>query len=118
MPSNAMITVASSMDAHPGLARPAMIARGPTHRAVLPVLQGEPAILFRIEFDVVGKGLTTISIDPESQLLGFTSGCGNLVSYTVVNGSFDNREPFRVSATPLSPTVALGGSVTMLANVS
>ena len=117
LPRNDTVTTVSSIDTPVGTVREAMVSLGPTHRAVLPTIVGQPAYLFRVTFDVVGKGLAPIKIQGSSQLLGFTAGCGNLLQFTTMDGSFDNRAPFRISATPPTP-VAPGSSVTMQVNVS
>src|SRR5436309_430443 len=117
LPRNDTVTTVSSIGTPAGTLREAMVALGPTHRAVLPTVVGQPAYLFRVTFDVVGKGLAPIKIQGSSQLLGFTAGCGNLLQFTTTDGSFDNRAPFRISATPPTP-VAPGSSVTMQVNVS
>jgi hypothetical protein len=119
VPKNDTITTASLINTPPGTLREAMVALGPGHRAVLPTIRGQPAFLFRATFDVVGKGLAPIKIQQAaSQLLGFSTGCGSLLAFTTMDGSFDNRAPFRITATPLTPTVAPNGSVNMQVNVS
>ena len=118
LPKNDTLSTVSAIDTPPGTLRESMVALGPSHRALTPPILGQPAFLFRVTFDVVGKGFAPIRIQQSSQLLGFSGGCGSLLPFTTTDGSFDNREPFRVTATPLTPTVPSGGSVTMHVNVS
>jgi len=119
MPKNDTMTTSSSLDSPPGTMRFAIVVLGPSHRASLPSLPGQPAILFRVTFQVVGKGVTSVNIQQaSSELVGFASGCGSLLSFNVQNGSFDNREPFRVSASPPSGAVNPGQILSVLVNVS
>lgn len=118
LPTNDTLSTVSAIDTPPGTLREAMVSLGPSHRALTPPIIGQPAFLFRVTFDVVGKGLAPIRIQQSSQLLGFSAGCGSLLPFSTTDGSFDNREPFRVTATPLTPTVAPGASVTLHVNVS
>src|SRR2546427_1072369 len=117
LPANDTLTYANSASAI-GTARLAMISLGANHRAVDSSQTGIPTILFRANFLVVGKGLTPITIQSGSQLLGFANNFCTLTSYTLVSGSFDNRPPYTVSATPPSLTISAGTSVSTTINVT
>jgi len=116
LPANDTLTYSQSTSA--AVARLAMIELGANHRAVNSSQTGIPTILFRAKFLVVGKGLTPITILSSSQLLGFANNFCTLTTYTPTNGSFDNRPPFTVSATPPSLTVSAGNSVSTTINVT
>ncbi len=119
LPANDTLTVARSFDSPSGQSRLAMLGLGPSHRSVPPSIMGQPSILFRVEFDVIGKGVTPVNIEQSTvQLLGLDNGCGSLLPFTVSDGSFDNRDPFTVSATPSSAVVSPGSSVPISVNVS
>lgn len=94
---------AQSKDSPPGTSRLGMIAPGPSHRAA------GSGILFKVEFGVVGRGLTRVEIQQDvSGLIGFSNSCGSLLSYAVVSASFDNRPPFAISANPPSLSLSPG----------
>ncbi len=117
VPLNNTLTYANSTKPE-GNARLAMIVLGPTHRATDSTALGVPTILFRVQFHVVGTGLTPINIEQNSQLIGYTTNSCTLTTYTIKNGSFDNRPPFTLSANPSALTIARGqsGSTTVLVN--
>lgn len=118
LPANDTLTYANSVSVEVGTARLAMIALGANHRAVDSSQTGIPTILFRAKFLVVGKGLTPITILSSSQLLGFANNFCSLTHYSPTSGSFDNRPPYTVSATPPSLTVSAGMSISTTINVT
>jgi len=119
MPVNDTVIVHQSVDSPAGTTRLSVVGLGPDHRPDLSRLQGQPATLFRALFAIAGNGLTSISIHQRSsQLTSLSGGCGNLLPFTVLDLSFDNRAPFSVSATPSRRTVQPGQSFTTLVNVS
>jgi hypothetical protein len=119
LPANDTFVAHQSIDSPAGITRLAVVSLGPNHRPDLSALQGQPAILFRVQFAVVGKGLTPIKIQQStSQLLGFSGGCGSLLPFNSVDFSFDNRAPFTISALPPSGTVFAGQTLSVLVNVS
>ena len=119
MPSNNTLVDARTANNPAGTARLALIVLGPAHEPDASSFQNIPVTLFRVQFLVVGRGVTPISIEQNSsQLIGFSNGCGVLLPFDVVNGSFDNRSPFRMHATPSSAAVPPGQSVSTLVNVT
>jgi PKD repeat protein len=68
-------------------------------------------ILFKVQFQVIGRGVSPIALDQNrSTLIGFSNGCGSsITSYTVTDAIFDNRQPWKVLANPASITLAPGG---------
>lgn len=118
LPANDTLTYADSTSAGPGTARLATITTAANHRAVDSSQTSTPTILFRAKFMVVGNGLTPLIILPSSQLLGFANNFCALTSYGTRNGSFDNRPPFTVYATPPSLAVSAGHSASTMINVT
>src|SRR5438128_5528443 len=53
-----------------------------------------------------------------SQVLGYSQGCGSLLAFTSMDGSFDNRAPFVITANQSSGTVAPGSTLNLSVNVS
>ena len=118
MPANDTVTIHHALDSPPGTSRMGMLVLGPSHTPNL-ANQGFPAVLFRVQFLIVGTGATSISIlQASSQITGFSSGCGNLLSFTVTNGYFDNRSPFAIHASPPAGSVTQGKSLTVSVNVT
>src|SRR3989442_8588574 len=118
MRANDTVTIHHSLDSPPGISRVGMLVLGPSHTPNL-ANQGFPAVLFRVQFLIVGTGATSISIlQASSQITGFSSGCGSLLSFTVTNGYFDNRSPFGIHAAQLAGSVAQGKSLIVLVNVT
>ncbi len=111
LPPNDTFSFAKSLNSPLGTSRLAMVVLGPGHRASSSGATSTPALLFRVQFEVVGRGVTPIQIQRGlSGLIGFAKGCGQIISsYTVANGSFDNRPPIVISANPSSISVPQGG---------
>ena len=122
VPSNQTLTYAKTVDSPTGTARLAMIVLAQNLRAHPPASQAIPTILFRASFLVVGQGRSSILIQNNmSQLIGYTNSfCQPLASFTVENGSFDNRPPFYLSVNQSSIPIVAGstGSVTVTVNAT
>ena len=66
-------------------------------------------ILFRIQFKVVGIGVTSIAVDTSSsQILGPLNSFPVPLPYTTVDASFDNTPPFGFSLSRVSGQVFVG----------
>jgi len=119
LPSNDTFVDARTANNPAGTARLALAVLGPTHEPDTSSFQNIPVTLFRVQFLVVGRGVTPISIEQNSsQLIGFSNGCGVLLPFDIVNGSLDNRPPYRMHATPPSAAAPPGQSVSTLVNVT
>jgi len=119
MPANDTLTTSHTIDSPSGTSRIGVLALGPSHKPDLSNLQGLPAVLFRVQFAILGTGATSINIQQaSSQITGFLSGCGNLLPFTVTNGRFDNRSPFAIRAFPLAGSVTQGKGLTVSVNVT
>jgi PKD repeat protein len=68
-------------------------------------------ILFKVKFQVIGRGVSPIALDQNhSTLIGFSNGCGSsITTYAVANAFVDNRPPWKILANPSSITLAPGG---------
>jgi len=88
-----------------GAIREGMIVYNQQNRASI------SGILFKVQFQVIGRGVSPIALDQNhSTLIGFSNGCGSsITNYTVTDAVFDNRQPWRVLASPASITLAPGG---------
>lgn len=75
--------------------------------------------LLRVRFQVVGLGFTTIDIRedlPDTNLTGPVGGSVGPIPFTPVDGRFENRMPFALSADPIAGGGVAGG--TFLTTVS
>ncbi len=80
------LVIAKEVDSVPGTTRIAAVLIGTA-------VTGN-GILFRIQFQVVGEGLTRIDIRADvSQLVGPAGGGVSIISYKGVDGSFNNTAP-------------------------
>ena len=100
-----------------GTARAAVTMTGPGNRFDTSGF-GNTGIIFRIQFRVVGLGVTSIAVDPSSQILGPLNSFPEPLPYTTADASFDNTPPFSFSLSPVSGPVLAGKSVSTNITIS
>ena len=102
------LTFKNQTDVSGGTLRIGMVVYSPMNRAV------SAGVLFKVEFLVVGLGVTPVQVDTASSfLIGFSQACGLSISYpdyTVQNAYLDNRRPWIVTASPTSTSLPPGAS--------
>jgi PKD repeat protein len=101
----------STVDSNQGILHLAMVVLDPSLRA-----HGS-GVLFKVHFQIIGRGKSQFSIMQSSRLFGYSNNCGLLLAYTATSAWIDNRRPYRITADPPPSPFPVGQKVSVKVTV-
>ena len=109
--SNSLV-LNSTVDSSHGIVHLAMVVLDPGLRA-----HGS-GVLFKVTFQIIGRGKSHFAIMPSSQLYGYSNNCGAFLDYTSTSAWLDNRRPYQITADPPPNPIPTGMKFSVQITVS